>query len=56
MAAVNFGCVLSKSLCVCKVAVLVLPSCAALSEALNMAIGLQAGEEDVKEPQSKEEQ
>ncbi len=42
-------------MCVCYYAVITLPSCA-LSEALYMAIGLQAREEDVKEPESKEKQ
>ncbi|TNN76690.1 hypothetical protein EYF80_013142 [Liparis tanakae] len=37
------------------VPVITLPSCA-LSEALYMAVGLQAGEEDVEEPESEEEQ
>lgn len=42
-------------MCVCYCAVITLPSCA-LSEALYMAIGLQAGEEDVEEPESKQKQ
>lgn len=42
-------------MCVCDPAVTSLPCCALL-EALYMAVGLQAGEEDVKEPESEEEQ
>lgn len=42
-------------LCVCYCAGMTLHSCALL-EALYMAIGLQAREEDVEEPESKEQQ
>lgn len=42
-------------MCVCECAVITLPSCV-LSEALYMAVGLQAREEDVEEPESKEKQ